>query len=113
MRRMFYAVLLAGLFLLLLSPLVVVPEAPAVPPAAHSSSDLHAVFRPLVSAILPDAALATDQQPQKREPISLLLLFCLYSAPLSLVRDANGRVLNARRYENSVYQLFRPETAGG
>ena len=27
--------------------------------------------------------------------------------------DANGRVLTACRYENSVYQLFRAGVAGG
>ena len=27
--------------------------------------------------------------------------------------DSNGRILTSARYENSVYQLFRPEVAGG
>lgn len=113
MRRVLYAVLLSGLFVLLLSALVVTPEEAAVPQETDLSADFHAVFRPVVSAILPDTADA----PSARANISLLFstLPVLFScaAPLSCARDANGRTLSAVRYENSVYQLFRPEVAGG
>ena len=113
MRKALYAVLLTGLFVLMLSALVVTPEAAETPAAVDLSADFHAVFRPLVSAILPDAAAVTATQNADSAIFGALpvLLFC--AAPLSALRDANGRVLSAVRYENSVYQLFRPEVAGG
>jgi hypothetical protein len=113
MRKALYAVLLTGLFVLMLSALVVTPETAETPAAVDLSADFHAAFHPLVSVILPDAAAVTATQNADSAIFGALpvLLFC--AAPLSALRDANGRVLSAVRYENSVYQLFRPEVAGG
>ncbi len=113
MRKAMYAVLLSGLFVLLLSALVVTPEAPAAPDVSDLRADFQAVFRPLVSAILPDAPAAPASRSAHSAALFALpvVLFC--AAPLSALRDANGHVLSAVRYEDSVYQLFRPEVAGG
>ena len=113
MRKALYAVLLTGLFVLMLSALVVTPEAAETPAAVDLSADFHAAFRPLVSAILPDAADAPANRISASAALGMLPVFLLCAAPLSALRDANGRVLSAVRYENSVYQLFRPEVAGG
>ena len=113
MRKALYAVLVTGLFVLMLSALVVSPETAETPAAVDWSADFHAVFRPLVSAILPDAAAVPSTQNADSAVLCMLPVFLLCAAPLSALRDANGRVLSAVRYENSVYQLFRPEVAGG
>jgi len=113
MRRALYAVLLTSLFLLLMSALVVTPETAQVQPAADLSADFHAVFRPLVSAVLPDAADAPSSRASHSIALCTLPVLLLCTALVSCARDANGRVLSAVRYENSVYQLFRPEVAGG
>lgn len=113
MRRALYAVLLTGLFALMLSALVVAPEAPQAPVPPPLPQDFHAVFRPLISAILPDAAALPSSQPELRPALGLTPLVLLCAVLLTGTRDANGRVLSAVRYENSVYQLFRPEVAGG
>ena len=42
-----------------------------------------------------------------------LVFLALMAAMIAGFRDANGRILTAARYENSVYQVFRPEVAGG
>lgn len=113
MRRIVYAILVAGLFLLMLSSLVVAPEMPVDPPIVPLPENLHAVFHPLVSAILPEAAAAAERPECAKLTVSIPLLCVLYSLAFTLMRDANGRILTAPRYENSVYQLFRPEIAGG
>ena len=113
MRRAVYAVLLTGLFLLMLSALVVTPETAVSQPEIDLSADFHAVFQPLVSAILPDAADVPSSRSDLRLLPFALPVILLGAALFSGVHDANGRVLSAVRYENSVYQLFRPEVAGG
>ena len=113
MRRTLYAVLLAGLFLLMLSALVVTPESVENQPPMRMPQDFHAIFRPVISAILPEAADAPAGRPAVQMILGFLPLLCLCAVPPDGVRDANGRVLCALRYENSVYQLFRPEIAGG
>lgn len=113
MRRVVYAVLLTGLFLLLLSALVVTPETAEAQSTPDLSADFHAVFRPVVTAILPEAAVAPVNRLSQAEALCLLPVLPLCAALLSRACDANGRVLSAVRYENSVYQLFRPEVAGG
>jgi len=112
-RRFLYAVLLTGLFVLMLSALVVEPEPPPMPEPPPLPADLHAVFRPLISAILPDAAALPSSRPELRPVLCLIPLLLLCAVILTGARDANGRVLTAVRYENSVYQLFRAEVAGG
>ena len=112
MRRAVYAAILTGLFLLLLSALVVSPETPAAPRALPESEEHHAVFRPLISAIVPEVSARAQEHPETRLILcSIPLILCFM--PLCVTRDANGRVLRAARYENSVYQLFRAEVAGG
>lgn len=113
MRRIVYAVLVAGLFLLMLSSLVVMPEMPSEQTIVPSPENLHAVFRPLISVVLPEAAAMPANRANTKLLVSVLPVFILCSVPLAFTRDANGRVLTASRYENSVYQLFRPEIAGG
>ena len=112
MRKVLYAVFVTGLFVLMLSALVVSPETADAQSAWHQPADLRATFRPVVSAVMPDAAVPASRISCTAALCALpVLLLC--TAPLSAVRDANGHVLSAVRYENSVYQLFRPEVAGG
>lgn len=113
MRKALYAVLLTGLFLLMLSALVVTPETADVHPVADLSIDFQTAFRPLVSAILPDAADVPAARSDLRFTLCALPVLLLCAAFWACICDANGRVLTAVRYENSVYQLFRPEVAGG
>lgn len=113
MRRVVYAVLLTGLFLLLLSALVVTPETAEAQPVPDLFADFHAVFRPVVTAILPDAADVPAMSGGLRMLLCALPALLLCAASFAGFCDANGRVLSAVRYENSVYELFRPEVAGG
>ncbi len=113
MRKALYAVLLTGLFVLLLSALVVSPETAETPAEWNPPADFHAVFRPVISAVLPAAADVPSNRISESAGIWILPVLFLCAAPLLALRDANGRVLCAVRYENSVYQLFRPEVAGG
>jgi len=111
MRKALGAVCLTGLFVLLLSALVVTPsDAVCSPPPPVA--DLHAAFLPMP----PPAAPTVDEAIRPLQPRMLLsALLTLASAALLLLPqcDSNGRVLTAARYENSVYHLFRPEVAGG
>lgn len=104
--------LLCGLFLLLLSALVVVPEGEAaVPPPADWAS----------MRLLPMAMPSGGGDDFL--PLRLMLLWLaatgaalpiLSLPPLpSVSRDANGRVLQAPRYVDSFYPLFHPEAAAG
>lgn len=113
MRKALYAVLLTGLFVLMLSALVVTPETADVPAPADLTADFRAVFRPLVSAMVPDTADVPSGRTDAAMAVCHLPVLTPCAALLSCARDANGRVLSAVRYENSVYQLFRPEVAGG
>ena len=107
---------MAGLFLLLLSALVVASpqegaltrriEPPTVPPdavlAAMASTDgtLAAQANSGAQGTRMDARLdAPPTEGLRRESEGR--------------RDANGRVLTAPRYAQSVYQVFRAEAAGG
>lgn len=115
MRKAFFVALLCGVFLLMLSALVVAtPEdasgeaaAPVIP------GNIQAALMPAPSS-LPDQAGTASARPQSER----VLLMCVLSAalcclPALLSHDANGRVLSAMRYENSFYQVFRAEVAGG
>ena len=113
MRRVLLTLLLAGLFLLMLSALVVTPETADAQPVMDTARDFHAIFQPLISAILPGAADIPSSHPDLRLTLCLLPVLLLCAALLAGGHDANGHVLTAARYENSVYQLFRPEVAGG
>ena len=113
MHRALFGVMLAGLFVLLLSALVVTPETepPAVSPLMPH--DFHAV---MTSAALPSAQ-ADLSAPEPAEELQMRSqLPKQHSADETCRRasaDSNGRVLRSLRYENSFYQLFRPEVAGG
>lgn len=113
MRKALEAVLLAGLFLLLLSALVVTPETPAEAAAPVLPEQMHAVFAP---AILPPVQ-ETAQERLRAADVSMAVLCALAltacALPCRAPADANGRIVTASRYENSVYQVFRPEVAGG
>ena len=111
MRKALMGVLLTGLFLLLLSALVVSPEETAEP-MPLPPREYHAAFLPMTA--LNDAAAGQLQspQPEAREAAAGVLLAAAVCC-LCCVCDSNGRVLTAARYENSVYQVFRPEVAGG
>jgi len=114
MRRALFGILLTGLFVLLLSALVVAPQ--SAPPASSPPPlprDFHAVLMP---AALP-AAQADLTVPEAAEDLQLQALQPQQTAADGTHRpayaDSNGRILRALRYENSFYQLFRPEVAGG
>lgn len=103
--------LFCGLIALLMSALVVAPEAAAPPPQPVSWADAR-----LLPLTLP--VQGTEAQPAQPSPLSRAagLVVLLLSPALPLLaarRDANGRVLQAKRYENSFYQVFRQEVAGG
>ena len=111
MRNVLFTLLFAGLFLLLLSALVV----SAPPDGAEPMPSV-----PVNAALLPQPAQACEANglSAMRPLLSHSLWLCAVLAVLCLPaashnRDANGRVLTAVRYENSVYQVFRPEVAGG
>lgn len=112
MRKVVYAVLLTGLFLLLLSALVVTPQTEAAQaPAPLSPMQAQAAVLPQPAA---DGCGAAQARPvEVRAALVCLLAACAFSLPRLAHRDSNGRVIRALRYENSVYQVFRPEVAGG
>ena len=116
MRKALGIAAMAGLFLLLLSALVVaspqegVParrmEPPTVPPDATvaalalAEGTLAAQANAGVQGTRMDARLdAPPTDGLRRQPEGR--------------HDANGRVLTAPRYAQSVYQVFRAELAGG
>lgn len=111
MRRAVWTVVFAGVFLLLLSTLVVTPEAAEPPDAPPIPTDLQ--FAP---AALPPVQAAQEGLQRRADagmaPPAVCAL-CARSLPRLALCDANGRVVTAARYEKCVYQLFRAEVAGG
>lgn len=109
-RKAVYALLLTGLFLLLLSALVVTPQIEAAPaPLAPMQAQAAVMPQPAT-----DGCGAVQARPlDVRAALVCLLAACAFALPRLAHRDSNGRVLCAHRYENSVYQVFRPEVAGG
>lgn len=116
MRKALGIAAIAGLFLLLLSALVVTSpqegvsarrmEPPGVPPDAA-----------VVALASPDGTLAAQAN---AGPQGTRVNARLDAPPIDGLkrqpegrRDANGRVLTAPRYAQSVYQVFRVEAAGG
>lgn len=111
-RKAVYAALLTGLFLLLLSALVVTPQAEAAQaPAPLTPMQAQAVVLPQPAA--DGCGMAQARPLDVRAALVCLLAACAFALPRLAHRDSNGRVLCARRYENSVYIVFRPEVAGG
>ena len=113
MRRALFGIVLTGLFVLLLSSLVVAPEPESADVSSPLPQDFHAVLMP---AALPSAQ-ADLTTPQSVDEMQMLSEAPRQTAADGLCRpassDSNGRVIRAVRYENSFYQLFRPEVAGG
>ena len=105
----------AVFFMLLLSALVVTP-APQADAAASSApaepARMDARFLPLALPT-PDAYAEPALRPLPARAAALLPLGTLAVTALHFKRDANGRVLCAKRYENSFYPVFRQEVAGG
>ena len=110
--RILTGILFTALFLLMLSALVVaepITEGDA-PPQPHEP--FSAVFAPRA---LPTSEQMTDagaRQCEREATAMTVSCTVAVSSPL-LTRDANGFVLNASRYENCAYHIFRPEVAGG
>ena len=113
-RKVWLAALLTGLFLLMLSALVVTPADEAAPVRLlPAPADQHAVLLPMPAPQAPSSADAPARSPEWKLAVwSAVLAICCMAASAAQ-RDANGHVLRSVRYENSVYQLFRPEMAGG
>lgn len=109
MRKILPALLLGGLFLLMLSALVTTPQqerpAPIPPPAETAVGVLRQEQQPR----------AVCRQPRAGDGRTLRMRLRRADFPALPPRatDANGRVLTACRYENSVYQVFRAGVAGG
>lgn len=111
MRKALLTVLLTGLFVLL-SALVVTPqtEADRVPTPLPPMRAQAAV---MPCAPADGCGLAQARPTDVRAALVCLIMACAFALPGLMHRDSNGRVLCALRYENSVYQVFRPEVAGG
>ncbi|MEG2604568.1 MAG: hypothetical protein RSB91_06500 [Clostridia bacterium] len=101
-------------FVLLLSTLVVTPApasaAEATAPAQPARLDVQLL--PLAMPT-PEVYAESTLRPLPARAAALLPLASLAGIALLFKRDANGRVLCAKRYENSFYPLFRQEVAGG
>lgn len=116
MRRVLGTALCAGLFVLLLSALVVAapqegePPRRAEPPAMPVETAIAALVP--VDARQAAQAAAGAQDTGAARPAALPAQAPLPAGPDG-GRDANGRVLTAARYAASVYQVFRAEAAGG
>ena len=101
--------LVCGLFLLLLSALVVTPETETVLPEPQ----------PLTGLQMSACALPVCGDGGETARWGLVLAALFFCAPLcllprlSLSRDANGRVLRRSRYLEEAYLLFRQDVACG
>lgn len=113
-RKVWLTALLTGLFLLMLSALVVTPADEAAPVRLlPAPADQHAVLLPMPAPQAPSSANAPARSPEWKLAVCAAALAICRMAASAAQRDANGHVLRSVRYENSVYQLFRPEMAGG
>ena len=116
MRKALGIAAMAGLFLLLLSALVVASpqegaltrrvEPPTMPP------DVALAAMPSADGMIAAQANGGAQGARVDARLDVLPMDGLRRQPEGR-RDANGRVLTAPRYAQSVYQVFRAETAGG
>lgn len=111
LSKVLLTIMLAGLFVLLLSALVVSPdtEVEAAVPSELIGARLLPVAMPTQGADVWDI-----QRTMSYKAVALAILCLAAALPiLNREKDANGRVLCAVRYENSFYQVFRQEVAGG
>lgn len=114
MGKILTVIAFSALFLLMLSALVVTTTPEAMPdPAPLSPSQLNAQFMPALLPAPDITSHADMRQPFTRCAALIFITTASFALPLLCMRDANGRVLSAKRYENSYYQLFRQEVAGG
>ena len=113
MRKTAMVILLGGLFLLMLSALVVTPEDAAPPAVPSAPGQYHAVFALPAQPPAPVSAGLTAHKAQTGLIPSAAEAVVPEDWRSLGARDSNGRVLRAARYENSVYEVFRPEIAGG
>ena len=113
MRKTAMAILLGGLFLLMLSALVVTPGEALPPEPPPLPRQYHAVFMPPVDPPAPVSAGVPLQrvQPWLTEHAADAVIPDGRHMPEAC--DSNGRVLHSARYENSVHEVFRAEVAGG
>ena len=101
MRKSLAAVFFAGLFLLMLSTLVVTPEdASAAAISPPSPADFHAVLAP--PAPQPVCSADASCSAENRSPAVWFALPCSKAVSPAVIHDSNGRVLTSVRYENSV-----------
>ena len=113
MRKILGGMLLAGLFVLMLSALVVTPQDAEPPAVQQHRIRREAAFAPAIPAQRAETPSGVQVQSMRARPVSSLCTDTVSAAPAEGSRDANGRVLHAGRYESCVYQLFRAEVAGG
>jgi len=110
-RNVLFTLLFAGLFLLLLSALVVSVSPEGLEPLPAAPANAVLVTQPVQAY---EANGLSAMRPLSSYPLWLYAVLSVLCLPaVAHNRDANGRVLTAIRYENSVYQVFRPEVAGG
>lgn len=113
MRTVIRFALISGLFLLILSTLVVsTDEATVIPEVPHKTEMCVISMPPLVKA--QDAQL---QLPDRKGNCEQSLMVSdkrdVIVPAVRSYHDANGRIVTAGCYERSVYQLYRAETAAG
>ena len=112
MRRFFFAFLLGGIFLLMLSTLVV-SDTCAETPAASDRPPEHTVLVTMPASMPETPAKAGSDDTEDKASFLTIGSTADCDFPKAIASDANGRVLTALRYENSFYQVFHPEVAGG
>lgn len=111
MRRALWTLLFGGVFLLMLSALVVAPPREA-PPAPQWPPPQDAALCALPrDASIPAANHPVPQTESRR--MEAVAAQATHPLPIPQNTDANGRVLRDGRYENCVYQVFRASVAGG
>lgn len=113
MRKALAVVFFAGLFLLMLSTLVVSPDdASSVNVPPPSPADFQAVVLP---PSMPQPVCSADHFSTSEERCANDCVQLSFDPAVSTaaIHDSNGRVLTSVRYENSVYQVFRAGVAGG
>lgn len=114
MGKILAVIAFSALFLLMLSALVVTTAPEATPDLAPlSASQLNAQFMPALLPVPDISSHADMRQPVVRFATLIFFATAALALPLLRICDANGRILNARRYEDSYYQVFRQEVAGG
>ena len=111
MHKALWAALLGGVFLLMLSALVVTPQDEAPPQSKRLVPENAALCAMPQAAAIP----AAQEAPQPARERAQQALPATEPQPLPLPRetDANGRVLRRSRYLEEAYLLFRQDVACG